>query len=166
MEWTQEHVEIIRTMLLDNKPASKIASVLGRSRNAVLGKIHRERNLKDAAALRYQPKSKYAPGKNPNSRRPMKVKPPKPQGNEENIPLPKSTDEWPWVGRPLVKLEAGMCLWSVNDAAVGELHLFCGEPISAHRYCARHTSISEKKVFRQPSGKDHRDYHVNSRRRY
>lgn len=41
MTWTDERVECLRQMWLEGKTASQIASFLGVSRNAVIGKAHR-----------------------------------------------------------------------------------------------------------------------------
>ena len=42
-------------------------------------------------------------------------------------------------GKPLMALERDQCRWPVNDADVGDLHLFCGMP-STGSYCEHHSS--------------------------
>ncbi len=41
---------------------------------------------------------------------------------------------------PLLDLNRGECKWPVNDAAIGELHLFCGNPADGS-YCRSHARL-------------------------
>lgn len=43
--WTDEELETLKTMWLDGNSAKMIGAALGRSRNAVLGIVHRAKNL-------------------------------------------------------------------------------------------------------------------------
>lgn len=44
---------------------------------------------------------------------------------------------------PLTALKRGECKFAVNDAAVGEVHLFCGLPADSDRsYCDQHAAMA------------------------
>lgn len=138
--WTEEQVNILQSMLTEEKTAGKIARALNVSRNAVLGKIHRHPELRELAARRYTRKSTP-----PKPRISPKAWLKKPVGNTDFKTLPESRDDLVTVGVPLLRLSRGMCWWAVNEADKGELHLFCGAPtLEGARYCPHHAAMRNK----------------------
>lgn len=158
MDWCAEHDEIIGNLLKnEDLPTSKIAKRLNVSRNAVLGRIHRNPQLRELAAARYKrkkmPKEQrnkplltLGTGKAPGSMLPTPV------GNTASQPLPASSDHRMGAGRPLINvLNCGGCRWPVNEAEPGELHLFCGEVVANVMvpYCTHHNTLNIKLVVRK-----------------
>lgn len=156
MDFSEEHIKIIQDMLADCKSSAQIAKVIGRTRNSVLGKIHREPELKKLANMRYRPPS-TGTGNSMNSRRVV----PKTIGSQSSVELPVPTDQLATVGRIMARLGSkgscrGHCLWPVNVAEPGELHLFCGAPTPEGIYCSVHSPIVTK--ARQDRKKPQQDY--------
>lgn len=55
----------------------------------------------------------------------------------EGKPVAVAPTRFECRGIPLVDLRPGDCKWAVNDAGVGEVHLFCGNP-AIGSYCRDH----------------------------
>src|SRR5215216_1664268 len=76
MTWTEEHIELLKHLLMQGLSASQIAAELGggASRNAVLGKAHR------LGLVRHETKVPGTP------RSPMPLRPPNPPAAAELVP--------------------------------------------------------------------------------
>jgi len=150
-DWTDERIDLLKTMWgVEGKTASKCAVVLGVTRNAVIGKVHR-------LGLEQRTKSSAPKGKNGSAgkyrgvvvaarrARAAKAAPPKPA----RITLPPiftpdaatlAAGAWDALpGTIPVTLEAlarDGCRWPIGDDAP---FLFCGcQQASGSSYCATH----------------------------
>lgn len=137
--WTPEMDAKVLKMLRDKCTARQIGAALGLTKNAVIGRVSRSKEL---AAIGFHRKPGTAKAEKPKPRlvihvspslfnEPMKVKAP-----------PIIVTGGPaTVGRPIYLLGGCQCRWAVNEAERGELHLFCGAAADGP-YCAEHTQKS------------------------
>lgn len=140
--WTPERVETAAARWREGWSATQISKVLGLSRNAVMGKIHRM-----GLTARDQPSEpgKRHPKANPLTKRPKTKKPPLlsvvPQ--EERIelafawqPLPGSSPR-PWEER------GNGCKWPIDVANAEVMHACCQPKDGDHpNYCRPHRALS------------------------
>jgi GcrA cell cycle regulator len=158
--WTEERVELLKTLWSEGKSASEIAAILkgGLTRNGVLGKIHRlkldkrvtvsiraetatggngsagkHRGIVDAARkarTKGQPKAAAI-----SHRMTMgELKPPKP------LPIPKDLPEIS-ARRRLIDLGAHECRYCTGDPLTAD-HSFCGRPVKAGTsWCEKHYAV-------------------------
>lgn len=159
--WTPEQDARLEEFMREGMSASQIGALFGVSRNAVIGRVHRNKKLKEIG-LSHPPGN---PGKRVEAlkKRKSRAKPasellrlprPKPQPKRRvkvvspsilfepvpSKPLPEPVfiaGERLTVGRPLYLLGLNECQWAVNDADKGDLHLFCGAP-SEGPWCECH----------------------------
>lgn len=133
--WPEELVIILTNMWTAGKSASDIARVLHKSRNAVIGRVHRLDLPKRLTAKRlYTPKRKRGDGDIAMRMLSRKVSPPK--------PLPKPT---PVLQEPrnvtLMDLTAFTCKYPTSGD--GATTLFCGHvPQTGFVYCEAHCRIA------------------------
>jgi hypothetical protein len=141
---TAEKIEAVQTVWQPGMSASQIAAHFnGVTRNAVIGLYHRHAAhladvplKKPTIAVTAMVKAKT--GKNYTVRT-ARPKSDAPDLVPEYIPEP-SAHGWHGCGKPLMLLEAHQCKWPVNDAPVGELHLFCSMP-AERSYCKVHDRL-------------------------
>ena len=159
--WTPEQDDRIKECLHHGMSASQIGAELGVSRNAIIGRVGRNKELSQIGFVR----SPGNPGRRVEAlkKRKSRAKPasellrsPRPQPQPKRRvkvvspsilfepvppkPLPEPVfiaGERLTVGRPLYLLGLNECRWAVNDADKGELHLFCGAP-SDGSWCECH----------------------------
>lgn len=117
-------------------PASKIGALMGVTRNAILGLLSRNPELRGGQVR----KQRVSP-KNIAKARAARGKPQAEPFVPEVRWVPRSGNAT--VGRLLAALGYGMCRWPVNDAAKGEPHLFCGAP-SDGSYCPYHRRMGTR----------------------
>jgi len=137
-EWTPEDDAVIARLLIEGKTGQQIAETIGLSRHAVSSRIYRCKMLAD---IGFQGKPGM-PKSNAPKRKIISVSPS--IFNDAPAPVaysPVYTPERATVGIPMMLLGSCMCKWPVNDAAKGELHLFCGAAADGP-YCAEHTQKS------------------------
>lgn len=159
MYWTPEQDARLADLLREGLSARKIGALMGMSGNAVIGRVHRNKELaaigfarasgwpgQRVAELkkrksRAKPASERLPRPAPQPRRRIKVVSPsilfepvpsKPLPEPAFVPGERLT-----VGRPIHLLGFNECRWAVNDAEKGGLHLFCGAP-SEGPWCECH----------------------------
>jgi GcrA cell cycle regulator len=131
-QWTGDLVGEVATYLKQGLSAAQIAAQLGISRNAVIGKVHRDgilsgigfaRSLGDPLTPKHVSKQRT-----PKPPRPFK-------------PVIIDTLPYQVVGKPMLMLAAQECRWVLSDVEPGETHLFCGSPTEAGcSYCDAHYS--------------------------
>lgn len=167
--WTPEQDARLEECMREGLSASQIGALFGVSRNAVIGRVHRNKKLKEIGlshppgnpgkrveALkkrksRAKPASELrrAPRPQPQPKRRVKVVspsilfepvPPKPLPEPVFIAGERLT-----VGRPIHLLGAHECRWAVNDADKGELALFCGAK-GAGSWCLFHERLVYKPI--------------------
>lgn len=102
MSWTDERVDVLKTMWGEGKSASQIAKELGGvTRNAVIGKVHRL-GLSNRASAAAKPATKEKPAA---AREPAEAKAPPPKAKEPEIitsPLISKNAPIP-LRRPIIK---------------------------------------------------------------
>lgn len=136
-QWTDEDMATAIEMWRKGASASEIGDVVHRSRNSVLGKLHR----KKVARMPGGPRPARDPTAKPTDVRRAAPKkrvftPPKPQAVPTSPkPLPGPTD-----GILQVDRADGMCCWPFAPGRC------CGEPVEAVRkpYCAGHASVGRR----------------------
>lgn len=157
-DWTDERIDMLKTMWqVEGKTASKCAAVLGVTRNAVIGKVHR-------LGLERRTKSSAPKGKNGSAgkyrgvvvaarrARAAKAAPPKPA--RTNLPPPDifapdaaTLAVGAWNALPgttpvtLELLARDGCRWPIGEDVP---FLFCGcKAASGSSYCATHKHRSQ-----------------------
>ncbi len=170
MSWTDDRVEILKTMWLDGKSASQIAKELGGvTRNAVIGKVHRlglSNRATPAKAKAAAPKAKAAPKtKEPAKpkmvatsstsmsvtippRKPIitagKPLPPQPSNSEISAEaLAKVANvEQEAKKLNLMELTERTCKWPIGDPATEDFW-FCGLGVETGKpYCEAHNGVA------------------------
>lgn len=151
--YTDEEVDLIADLLKDGLSASKIAGEVGRSKSAIIGKVDRHPRLR---AIGFANRS--CSGRVRGKPKPVaKTASPKPEAAQ---PAPKATIittpqafkpgclpparpiPAPSLNLALADLDARQCRYATNDAAIGEEHLFCGQPTEdGSSYCACHRAM-------------------------
>ncbi|MBB4657906.1 GcrA family cell cycle regulator [Parvularcula dongshanensis] len=126
MAWTEERVEVLKTLWSEGLSASQIAGRLGGvTRNAVIGKVHRL-GLSGRAA--------------PAAPKPMAPKEPAPEPKVRTVSMDPATFG---EGRMTVStIGTNQCKWPIGDPASEEFH-FCGQGAASGKpYCAYHSSLA------------------------
>lgn len=164
--WSEAEVETVRAALLEGLSARQIAErvrkVHGRdaNRNQVVGLVHRRHQLieigfrgpRTRASSSKKREAQASPAKTRRTlpRKPEKADPrpchcPPLEAGPVDVPAPKP------LFLPLAELGTG-CKWAVNDAAPGELHLFCGAARQGlGPYCPHHAARAFEGVWKGPS---------------
>ncbi len=172
MSWTDDRVEVLKTMWLDGKSASQIAKELGGvTRNAVIGKVHRlglsnRTTTNKAKAKTAAPKAKVTP----KAKEPAKPKmveasstsmsvtipprkpiitagqplPPQPSNSEISAEaLAKvATVEIEAKKLSLMELTERTCKWPIGDPATEDFW-FCGLSVETGKpYCEAHNGVA------------------------
>ena len=125
--WSLGEIEKLRALIIRGLPFSKIAEILGRTRNACIGRSHRLDDL-------------------PKVEKPVKVKPPKKEkaakpnkGNIIMFPKPKAQRRPKNKRLTILDLEFGQCRYPIAED--DGIHLFCGEE-AVGSYCQKHHALS------------------------
>ncbi|NTS31297.1 hypothetical protein HQ945_08515 [Phyllobacterium sp. BT25] len=164
-DWTEERVTLLRELLHEGKSGSMIARELGTSRNSVIGKVHRLQKQMGIglggsisksekctnATVRQKAVQKIAP---------LVVKPTQHRFHSGNLAAKKASrvNDPVLVEAPVVsklafeadslrvllhELEPRQCKWEVNNAPVGEDHLFCGKRTDEGKsWCPYHANLA------------------------
>lgn len=130
--WTETRISVARALYNSGKSAAQVAQLIGGvSRNAVIGKIHRDalsdpqRKLPhgstDQAKGMRQPRKPRVRARGPIIRvkTPLKEAPPPPSVIDQQIPAEQR--------RTLATLDNACCHWPVGDPQSPEF-FFCGAP--------------------------------------
>ena len=130
--WTQENKDIVADGLKNGLSAAQIAPLVGYTRNAVIGVVHRDPVLNRIGFAR-RPAEQLLP-----RQRPQKPAAIRRTRTATVIRLP-SVERSQNIGKPLVMLGAHDCRWPINDADRDEAHLFCaGTTESGKSFCPHH----------------------------
>jgi len=145
---TAEKIEAVRMAWYSGTSAREIAAHFnGATRNAVIGLYGRYPDLLTETPLKKPTKSVIAMVKakangNYTVRTPSKTRPKQPTIEPETFVPPEPRGlEWHVCGKPLMLLGPHQCKWPINEAAVGEAHLFCSAP-AEKSYCEAHHARS------------------------
>lgn len=150
--WTDDRQATLIRLVRAGKSAGEISKVLGVSRSAIIGRVHRStdlhltgRSVKTTVALGT---AKGIPSTKPKKAAP--VHPGNLRGKKEgrssdpvfHVPItPTDACAYDAASRalPIGKLRLrGDCKFPVNEAARGESHLFCGLPTKGGPWCDHH----------------------------
>lgn len=138
MGWTDERVDLLKTLWQDGLSASQVARQLGGvTRNAVIGKVHRLglSGRAEPSRPRASPSPRRAAVR--SSRRPPAAPRPSPRP-----PVSRPTahgDERPGAATALT-LGAHMCRWPIGDP-LSEGFSFCGRRADGP-YCPDHAQVA------------------------
>lgn len=175
MSWTDDRVEILKTMWMEGKSASQIAKELGGvTRNAVIGKVHRLGLSNRATPAKAKPKSTTKSKASTKTKAPAKPKMAEPSLNSHAITLPPrkpimapgqplppqpstneiseealarvATVEKEARKLSLMELTERTCKWPIGDPAT-ENFWFCGLPVEPGKpYCDAHNGVAFQPV--------------------
>lgn len=161
--WTDERIAAMKRLLQGGLSCSGVAAMLGVSRNAIIGKVHRiehatgekwirrigtstgPRNLVRGAAPRKRPEPRLsvAPAARPVERQ---KKPQQPPRRAPALPAGISATGIKRVrlGKPCGILQASGCRWAIgSDPKVIGTHVFCNAAVEEGRsYCDAHARQS------------------------
>jgi GcrA cell cycle regulator len=169
MTWTEERVELLRKLWIENFSAGRIAAELGGvSRSAVIGKIHRL-GLSERDQPTSSVKRQCTPRLSRGDRRPwrpasigntaLKADPemlamPETQPFPADVPFPAAV---PVAKRLSVEnLTEHTCKWPIGDPRMEDFH-FCGHAsLKAPPYCEYHARLAYR--TRDPRS-DSRQHH-------
>lgn len=152
--WTPERVEIAAARWREGWSATQISKVLGLSRNAVMGKIHRlglsARDQPSEPGKRHPKANPLTPRPKDKKRRPkltVVATAPEERINRQRVwlPLPDTSPV------ALLDLKSGQCRWPVETLDRAEA-AFCGCPTSG-TYCAPHHRLGVSAVQPKPTRK-------------
>lgn len=145
MAWTDERVELLKTLWAEGLSAAQIANKMGGvTRNAVIGKVHRL-----GLSGRATP-AKPQRGCGPTLPRreeaaPVAAKPQQRQEMKPVIPEPESITALVLDSGDLTTvatIKNNMCKWPIGDPARDDFH-FCGQPAGTGKsYCTYHARMA------------------------
>lgn len=155
--WTTHEIKIVRAMVIDGETAASIAKAIGRTRNAVIGQVHRMQARGESIKLARKPfaavpaeaqRSKKAAKVALPNVAPPAVAAPAIQVALEAVPEPHvipAPEPAPITCKPvsLMDLQQCHCRWPLFSNArkqpVAKL-LFCGAEATKGPYCAEHSA--------------------------
>ncbi len=149
MGWTDERVEILKTLWLEGLSASQIAKQLGGvTRNAVIGKVHRL-GLSGRATPSQPTRTVF---KAPRPPRPLMAapqthrRPSEPRAHGPEAAIRAEPRALPRVEQPgtatVLTLGAHMCKWPIGDPAT-DAFTFCGRRSGDEGpYCIEHARLA------------------------
>lgn len=160
MAWTDERVELLKTLWAEGLSAAQIANKMGGvTRNAVIGKVHRL-GL-SGRATPAKPQRGCGPSAVPRAEAAEPVE--KPQRREMRPIIPEPDSISPVVldsgDRTTVNtIKNNMCKWPIGDPAKDDFH-FCGQPsVAGKSYCTYHARMAfqppqrrERESVRRPA---------------
>ena len=150
MSWTEERVELLRKLWIENFSASRIAAELGGvSRSAVIGKIHRLGLVgrdQPTPSLKRQCKPRLSQSKH-RVWRPLSIGNSALKAEPEMLFEPETQPFQPAVvpiakKLTIEKLTERTCKWPIGDPRGEDFH-FCGhDSLEALPYCRYHAHIA------------------------
>jgi hypothetical protein len=139
--WTDQKIELTRQMWGEGYSTSQIASHVGKSRNAVIGKIHRMglQKMTRTEAIAANSHRERARAARERVRTAAKDRPKPPPAVKPA--LSKAVKPAKPGGIPLEALTGTTCRWPITDNTP---HMFCGRKAEG-RYCVEHTELGKSK---------------------
>lgn len=148
LSWTEDRVERLRALAAENYSCSQIGGVLGVSRNAIMGKMHRL-GITNANTRGPRPPGNHGHIRQTRAGKPIIVRPRRPRVSK----TPNLFPQLPFTDLPdeaipldqrktIVELDNSTCRWPIGDPGSPEF-FFCGA-IEANNaagipYCRAHT---------------------------
>lgn len=144
MAWTEERVELLKTLWAEGLSAAQIANKMGGvTRNAVIGKVHRLGLSGRATPAKPQRGRILAAEKREDAAAPAES----PRMTAKAAAAPEPEFIAPLVldsGDPTTvsTIKNNMCKWPIGDPAKDDFH-FCGQPtMPGKSYCAYHARMA------------------------
>lgn len=155
MAWTDERVELLKTLWAEGLSAAQIANKMGGvTRNAVIGKVHRL-GL-SGRATPAKPQRGCSPSLEKRERAPTAVRA-EPKDLKPIIPEPEFSAPIVMDGGDMATvatIKNNMCKWPIGDPAKDDFH-FCGQNTSAGKsYCTYHAKLAFQPPQRRSDRKD------------
>ena len=159
MAWTDERVELLKTLWAEGLSAAQIANKMGGvTRNAVIGKVHRL-GL-SGRATPAKPQRGCGPTTGRQEERTPTAKPVR-QEIKPVIPEPESIAALVLDSgdrTTVATIKNNMCKWPIGDPAKDDFH-FCGQPaVTGKSYCTYHARMAfqppqrrEREPVRRPA---------------
>jgi GcrA cell cycle regulator len=137
VDWTEENLNLLRTLWREGKTAEKIATYIdGATKNAIVGKVNRlglpQRRVGPAPSRRdanFNPM--FMP--NPNRKRKKAAAKAKPQSHLKAFGTPVKS---------LLDLKPKQCRWPLNDPQDDDFHFCAAEREGSGPYCKEHKACS------------------------
>lgn len=149
MAWTDERVELLKTLWAEGLSAAQIANKMGGvTRNAVIGKVHRLGLSGRATPAKPQRGCGPATEHKEDAAE-------KPSRSEIRSVIPEPDSIAPLVldsgdKTTVNTIKNNMCKWPIGDPAKDDFH-FCGQPAMVGKsYCAHHARMA----FQPPQRRD------------
>lgn len=154
--YTHADIDRIAKLLLDGMSASRIAAEMHKTKGGIIGIVNRNDRLKAIGFARGNGRGKNTKPQNRN--RSLKTRPGRgiclPRPGRSRVRQPPTELRVPEMvveshGLPLSDdgINNHTCKFAVNNAAPGEQHLFCGNPVKPDTsWCPEHHVL----VYRQP----------------
>lgn len=156
-EWSDDDIAHVARLLAEGRSASEIGRELDRSRSAVIGIIHRRKELRE---MKERPRSTSHTKKlgttyktrsdkgTKRAARPAPVAKVKPVAEVVPLPAPVSPAAYDATcpGVTLLELTSKTCRWPLGDPRE-ESFRFCGHvSLESRPYCAHHTERASQKI--------------------
>jgi hypothetical protein len=164
--WNDTDRADVAELLRAGKSAGEIAAKWRLTRNAVIGRVSRDKMLSEIGLRGGQgggariKQSRYPGVMSDPKRKPanavntLMVAMAR-EGRPAERVRPAAPTKFACRSVPLMDLNRGDCKWPVNNAARGEMHLFCGIPADGP-YCAAHhrRSVDRRSAMNPLSGRE------------
>ena len=145
--WTEEKTVRLIELWESGKSALEISKIFGdKSRNSVIGKLHREGCMRKKNPEKYLSKGIIRPKKprRKPAKRPTQVKAPQKAPPERIKAKPAHTG---FIG--VLELDNKMCRWPIGDPKKDDFH-FCAAPVSIEQtYCDEHSALAYQPMVRK-----------------
>jgi hypothetical protein len=128
--WSVGEIEKLRALIMRGLPFSKIADILGRTRNACIGRSHRIDDLPKVEKVKKPPPP-------PKEKKVRALKKKRERGNIIMFPEPKSQKP---KRLTILDLSVGQCRYPIDESKDG-IHYFCGQN-AVGSYCEKHHKIA------------------------
>jgi GcrA cell cycle regulator len=149
--WTEELTRLVERLWLEGKSANQIGKQIGRSRNSVIGKVHRmglssvDRKQPTLAVFRFNPR--FGPPK-PRAK-PVRSPPAAIKDNVVTLPV-KPLPRPPEGGVSLLSLQYGVqCAYPVRGLKADTV--YCGCQTGGGTYCEAHRRVMYERPKKQHS---------------
>jgi GcrA cell cycle regulator len=144
--WNEADTELLRKLWAEGFSCSQIGNKLGRTKNAVIGRVHRL-GLPQRLTHTTIKRKKICPGGFPPARRKARREPHAP--TQLPAPLPPQRPPADWL--ELVELKRNHCRWPAGDTRAGGVK-YCGQPRDGTRPYCEHHARGAYEVSRARSG--------------
>lgn len=152
-QWTEEADEQMLMLWHDGLSAQRVGDAIGKSRSAVLGRLHRLGEQRRADTPRRRCSARGLAKRSVRARKKMERLTPdrKPRmTRDERIHL---ANDLPLIaGRPLDELDTNQCRYGVTDPDMPSGHLFCGAPTHHGPWCPHHRAVVFRPRHQQQKG--------------